>query len=78
MLKWEKKCGRVKEILENVETLLPAAKSCHKDEGFVGLPAADWDVLKNYIKSLEDYLDRTQDDATWGTGGWRQYALEEA
>ncbi len=32
-------------------------------------------ALFEYIDKLEAHLDNTMDDATAGTGGWRQYAL---
>ena len=35
----------------------------------------DTEALIEYIDKLETYLDKTMDDATAGTGGWRQYAL---
>lgn len=37
----------------------------------------DVEALFEYIDKLEAHLDNTMDDATFGTGGWRQYALGE-
>jgi hypothetical protein len=37
----------------------------------------DIQALFEYIDLLHTYLDKTMDDATAGTGGWRQYALGE-
>ncbi len=34
-------------------------------------------ALFEYIDKLEAHLDNTMDDATAGTGSWRQYALGE-
>lgn len=70
---WQKRSERIKEILGMVDTFLLAANFCTKEDRFPD----NWEQLTGYIKSLEDYLDRTQDDATYGTGGWRQYALEK-